>query len=328
MQPLEQAAQRGGGEVPAGVGAALRGRGPREGGKGGKGGKGMTSVFGVADIAQQLRTSLPTFTKWGSSIAGRLGTMGGWLGNIATKHLPTMTGWLGRLGGLFGRLAGSFGGFAANLGRMLLSPQGLLIAGAAAAGWAVGRYIDKKWPDNWIAQAARATGEWYAKVFDKANVKTAQLNKFQGDMTWPQLAAQMRQMVYHGREAEVEKHFMAQVHRIRGFESELGGRTLLEVYKQTMAEAREKIGLASVTSAEEEVKNRDLKLIDLTRQGIENTGGSKKLLERAQEDRRVKMAEEKAQRDLAEKQRQTGQRIAPDPHAPAKPRYAIPGKLQ
>lgn len=299
------------------------------GGRGGRGGRGgVTTVLGLADIGQQLRTAFPTFIRMGSRAGGYLSSAAGWLGRIGTTYLPTFSAWFGRIGSLLGGLGGRLGGFAMQLGRLLLSPQGLLVAGAAAAGWAVGRYIDKKWPDNWIAQAARATGEWYAKVFDKANVKTAQLNKFQGDLTWGQLAAQMRQMVYQGRESDVEKHFMAQVHRIKGFESELGGRTLLQVYKQTMAEAREKIGLASVTSAEEEVKNRDLKLIDLTRQGIENTGGSKKLLERAQEDRRAKLAEEKAQRDLAEKQRQTGQRIAPDPHAPTKPRYAIPGKLQ
>lgn len=291
--------------------------------------KGGPAAFGTAARATQVHTAyLGWFGKFGQSLTSINTRAGSWISTFVGRVpvLGPMFNWLGRgmhaglgtlntrLWGLVGRL-GMFGPVAA-------------VAAAGAAGWALGRLIDKKWPDNWIAKAAQATGEWYAKVFDKANVKTAQLNKFQGDLTWSQLAAQMRQMVYQGRESDVEKHFMSQVHRIKGFESELGGRTLLEVYKQTMAEAREKIGLASVTSAEEEVRNRDLKLIDLTRQGIENTGGSKKLLERAQEDRRAKLAEEKAQRDLAEKQRQTGQRIAPDPHAPTKPRYAIPGKLQ
>lgn len=293
---------------------------PGMGGRGGRGGRGgMTSVLGLADIGQQLRTSLPTFTKWGSSMAGRLGTMGTWLGNIATTHLPTMTGWLGRMGGLLGRLAGSFGGFAMNLGRMLLSPQGLLIAGAAAAGWAVGRYIDKKWPDNWIAQAARATGEWYAKVFDKANVKTAQINKFQGDKTWNQLASEMRQMVYQGKEKDVAEYFASQAYRVKGFETERGAKSMLDVYQRTMAEARERVGLASVTSAEQATKERDLAMIQMTKDGIQNTGGAKKLLERAEADRRKALAEEAARRDMEAKQRQTSQRIAPDPNAKAKP---------
>lgn len=294
------------------------------GGGGGVGGlpKSLATQAAYGKLLQAIKAN---------SVVGWVSRMAGHVGSLATK-IPLLGGFLGKLSGMLGswRLASS----AANVrlwglvGRLGASGPIAAVAAAGLVGYGLGKLIDKKWPDNPIALLARATGEAVAKYWDKANVKTAQLNKFQGDLTWPQLAAQMRQMVYQGRESDVEKHFMAQVHRIKGFESEMGGRTLLEVYKQTMAEAREKIGLASVTSAEEEVKNRDLKLIDLTRQGIENTGGSKKLLERAQEDRRAKLAEEKAQRDLAEKQRQTGQRIAPDPHAPTKPRYAIPGKLQ
>lgn len=287
-------------------------------GGGPKGGGGITSLLAEGKLASTIKGALtaemgkdPRWltsfrgwlannTAWSSRIPAALSALGTRITgamSIIPKWFPGITAWFSRIYGAimasraatmvsglaskagFASLLGSF----AKFGRFLVSGPALAVVAAGAAGVAMGLYIDKKWPDNWIAQAARAIGDATVKKSNYANM----VQPLPGQKTADQVMNDVRKQMLKGNWDEAEKMFRTQAFKTQGLVSEKAAQGYIDRYKKTAAEVREKIALSSVTSNEAAVLDNDRKMIELTKEGIKNTGGAAKLLKDANDQRKT-----------------------------------------
>jgi len=200
----------------------------------------------------------------------------------------------GGLGSLFsgGGLASSVSKLVPLFSRLLgfLSSPAFLVVAAGAAGFAIGRVIDKKFPDNIIAKWSRALAVQSDKFYT-ANV----VQSLPGQKTAFDVMAEVRKKMLQGNFTEAERIFRLQAFKVQGMNSEKAAEGYMKLYKKTAAEVRERIALTTVTSNEKATLEHDRQMIELTKQQLENTGGAKKLLKDANTQRdtfqAVQMAE-------------------------------------
>lgn len=197
----------------------------------------------------------------------------------------------GLLGG--GSLVSSVSKLVPLFSRLLgfLSSPAFLVVAAGAAGFAIGRVIDKKFPDNIIAKWSRALALQSDK-YSTANV----VQSIPGQKTAFDVMSEVRRKMIQGNFAEAERVFRLQAYKVKGLDSEKAAEGYLKLYKKTAADVRERIALTTVTSNEKATLEHDRQMIELTKQQIENTGGAKKLLKDANTQRdtfqAIQMAED------------------------------------
>lgn len=157
------------------------------------------------------------------------------------------------------------------------------IAAAFAAGYAIGSIIDRFLVHS-FPNMMQKLADKIASVFYKQ--PTAQLMAPTGTRQLWEVMTDVRRAMLQGDMKRAEEIFKKGAVEVKGMIREQGAQAYIDAFKQTSAEARERIGLSTVTSAEKATLENDRRMIEQTEQVIKNTGDAATLLKRVQQDRR------------------------------------------
>lgn len=260
-----------------------------------------------------------------SDVAAKFKSLGG-VGGIGAEGgmLGSLTKIFGKPGSLLTMLkSGLFAPIASltspsTWGAMFRFGPLAAVATAAAAGYGLGKIIDKKWPDNWIAQAARA----YAKATTEASLKANVVYTKPGERSVNSVMADIRREALTGNLAAATKIFEESKYKIAGLRTEAGAKAYVNRFIKTMAEVREQRGLTSVTASEQDTLDYDRHLIELTKKQVDNSG---EYIKRVREMEQRNNARYDAARAAEERQRMLSEaefRMVSNRYMPSKPSLA------
>lgn len=211
---------------------------------------------------------------------------GGILGKILIQ-LP----WLGRIHGVMVRILG----FLGTIGRFLVSPPVLAVMIAGAVGYAVGSVINHFLP----TQLKRAIGEGLYNIFNKQQYAQIGYAKSGQRNAW-EIMGDVRRAALRGQMDEASRIFEEGKYKVAGLQTEKGAQAYLDMFRDTMAEVRERMALSTVTVKEKQTLENDQRMIELTEKQLSNSDEYLKNV-RAFEQRQAARAD--AERARAEKQR-------------------------
>jgi len=252
------------------------------------------------------------FSLLSKTVAAHLPKVSGFLGNWLPKMFQTQYSGvlgLGKLNTLTSGLNTRIWGLVGRLG--VMGPVAA-VAAAWAASHAVGRWYDKKFPGNWIAALSEKIGEaWYAK----ANAKSAAIvgKSREGTKSWQEVAAEIRQAIYTGKEDTIQSIWEQNIGKVRGLTTEAAAAAYKAIVLPATAEARERMGLASVTSAEAQTAEKDRKSIELSKQGVGAQLSIKDTLAKANADRKQEEAQRRRDEFIIAFQETTHRKLMVNP---------------
>lgn len=200
----------------------------------------------------------------------------------AAAKLGGGVGGAGRLGGLLSKLTGqlpwlsTIGTWVTRIGKMILSPA-LEIALAGAVGVGVGLLIDKlmdklgKWSMLFfpVLYGWKKLTEKIANSLYHTQLATGHVAR--GKTSW-EIMADVRKAMVQGRSADVEsilREGRTALIRQGAIKDSHGLEAYRNLYLKTSAQAREQIGMATVTSGEKQTLENDKKQIELAKQQVD-----------------------------------------------------------
>ena len=228
------------------------------------------------------------------------------------RAAPASLGFLQKIAGFTGGIF-SFLKTPASWGMFLKAGPLAAIAASAAAGWTIGKIIEKRWPDNWVAQLAYSVGKATIK---QPTMAVGQVKAGQKPV-WEVLAETQRALV-RGDQKEAQAVILRNLNYIKGTQSPEHYAAIAKQFEVLETRMRERRGLTlSVRSAADEKRDAQDQL-NLQKEAVKNLGTGVDLQRRAitQENARYEAIHAENARDkmLAEARF----RLLIDPTAPRK----------